>query len=43
MARMQELYEKKGYPKAWIDKRVRGIAVGQDLTGEWQERGAGSN
>ena len=42
MARMQELYEKKGYPKAWIDKRVRGIAVRQDLTGEWQERGAGT-
>ena len=24
MARMQELYEKKGYPKEWIDKRLRG-------------------
>ncbi len=32
MARMQELYEKKGYPKEWIDKRLRGIAVRQDLT-----------
>ena len=30
MARMKELYEKKGYPKAWIDKRLRGIAVRQD-------------
>jgi prophage antirepressor-like protein len=40
MARMQELYEKKGYPKAWIDKRMRGIAVRQDLTDEWKERGA---
>lgn len=39
MARMQELYEKKGYPKEWIDKRLRGIAVRQDLTGEWQDRG----
>jgi len=29
MARMQELYEKKGYPKEWIDKRLRGIAVRQ--------------
>ncbi len=27
MSRMQELYEKKGYPKEWIDKRLRGIAV----------------
>jgi len=40
MERMKLLYEKKGYPKAWIDKRMRGIAVRQDLTGEWLERGA---
>ncbi len=40
MARMQDLYEKKGYPKAWIDKRLRGIAVRQDLTDEWKNRGA---
>jgi DNA-damage-inducible protein D len=40
MARMQELYEKKGYPKEWIDKRLRGIAVRQDLTDEWKSRGA---
>jgi hypothetical protein len=40
MGRMQELYEKKGYPKEWIDKRLRGIAVRQDLTDEWQSRGA---
>lgn len=43
MARMQELYEKKGYPKEWIDKRLRGIAVRQDLTDEWKNRGANSN
>ncbi len=43
MARMKEFYEKKGYPKAWIDKRLRGIAVRQDLTDEWQTRGAGSS
>lgn len=40
MTRMQELYEKKGYPKQWIDKRLRGIAVRQDLTDEWKNRGA---
>jgi prophage antirepressor-like protein len=40
MGRMQELYEKKGYPKDWIDKRMRGIAVRLDLTDEWQNRGA---
>ncbi|OGR08431.1 MAG: hypothetical protein A2511_13185 [Deltaproteobacteria bacterium RIFOXYD12_FULL_50_9] len=40
MERMKVLYEKKGYPKEWIDKRMRGIAVRQDLTDEWQNRGA---
>ncbi len=40
MERMQVLYEKKGYPKEWIDKRMRGIAVRQDLTDEWKNRGA---
>jgi hypothetical protein len=40
MGRMQFLYEKKGYPKEWIDKRLRSIAVRQDLTDEWKTRGA---
>lgn len=39
MERMQAVYEKKGYPKEWIDKRMRGIAVRQDLTDEWKNRG----
>ena len=43
MGRMQGLYEKKGYPKEWIDKRLRGIAVRQDLTDEWKERGAATS
>jgi hypothetical protein len=43
MGRMQDLYEKKGYPKEWIDKRLRGIAVRQDLTDEWKNRGAASS
>jgi prophage antirepressor-like protein len=37
--RMKEIYEQKGYPKDWIDKRLRGIAIRQNLTDEWQERG----
>ncbi|MBW6519260.1 MAG: Bro-N domain-containing protein [ANME-2 cluster archaeon] len=37
--RMKEIYEQKGYSKSWIDKRLRGIAVRQDLTDEWQKRG----
>jgi len=38
-ARMKEIYEKKGYPKDWIDKRLRGIAIRQNLTDEWKKRG----
>lgn len=41
--RMKELYEQKGYPKEWIDKRLRGIAVRQNLTDEWKERGITEN
>ena len=38
--RVKEYYELKGYPKEWIDKRLRGIAIRQDLTDEWKNRGA---
>jgi hypothetical protein len=37
--RAKEYYELKGYPKDWIDKRIRGIAIRQDLTDEWKQRG----
>ena len=37
--RMKKTYEQKGYPKEWIDKRIRGIAIRQNLTDEWRERG----
>jgi prophage antirepressor-like protein len=40
MQRAKTLYEQKGYPKDWIDKRLRGIAVRQKLTDEWEVRGA---
>jgi len=43
MERMKELYERKGYPKEWIDKRMRGMAVRQDLTDEWMNRGANTS
>ena len=39
--RMKEIYKAKGYPQDWIDKRLRGIAIRQNLTDEWQERGIG--
>src|SRR3989338_313152 len=38
-ARMKELYKTKGYSNNWIEKRVRGIAVRQELTDEWKKRG----
>jgi len=37
--RMKLLYEQKGYSKDWIEKRLRGIAIRQDLTDEWKTRG----
>ena len=37
--RMKAIYEAKGYPKDWIDKRLRGIAIRQNMTDEWKERG----
>ena len=37
--RMKLLYEQKGYPKDWVDKRLRGIAIRQNLTDEWLNRG----
>ena len=36
--RIKEYYELKGYPKEWIDKRLRGIAIRQELTEEWKNR-----
>ena len=36
--RVKEYYELKGYPKDWIDKRLRGIVIRQDLTDEWKSR-----
>jgi len=38
-ARMKEIYKAKGYSDEWIEKRVRGIAVRQELTDEWENRG----
>lgn len=37
--RMKLLYEQKGYSKDWIDKRLRGIAIRQNLTDEWKRTG----
>ena len=37
--RMRGLYEQKGYSEDWIEKRLRGIAVRDELTDEWKKRG----
>ncbi len=39
--RAREYYEMKGYPKDWIEKRIRGIAIRQELTDEWKNRSVG--
>jgi DNA-damage-inducible protein D len=38
-ARARELYQAKGYPKEWIEKRLRSMAIRGDLTDEWKARG----
>ncbi|HWK07660.1 MAG TPA: Bro-N domain-containing protein [Puia sp.] len=37
--RMRELYKAKGYSEEWIEKRIRGVAIRDELTGEWKKRG----
>ena len=37
--RIRETYKAKGYSDEWIEKRVRGITVRDELTDEWKKRG----
>ncbi|MBI4152200.1 Bro-N domain-containing protein [Candidatus Woesearchaeota archaeon] len=37
--RMKEIYKAKGYSDSWIEKRVRGIAIRDELTDQWKNRG----
>ncbi|MEK6728006.1 MAG: Bro-N domain-containing protein [Candidatus Omnitrophota bacterium] len=37
--RTRMLYKLKGYSDNWIEKRMRGIAIREELTDEWQKRG----
>lgn len=41
--RMKQLYSEKGYPDEWIEKRVRGMAIRDELTDEWNKRGVETN
>lgn len=38
--RTRVLYKLKGYSDGWIEKRMRGIAIREELTDEWKNRGA---
>ncbi len=37
--RTRELYKLKGYPEDWIEKRMRSIAIREELTEEWKNHG----
>jgi len=37
--RTRVLYKLKGYPDSWIEKRMRGIVIREELTNEWKNRG----
>ncbi|WP_436414354.1 BRO family protein [Petrimonas sp.] len=37
--RARELYKLKGYPEDWIEKRMRSIAIREELTDEWKKHG----
>ena len=37
--RTRELYKLKGYPEDWIEKRMRSIAIREELTDEWKNSG----
>jgi len=37
--RTRELFKLKGYPDDWIEKRMRSIAIREELTEEWKNRG----
>ena len=38
--RTRMLYKLKGYSEGWIEKRMRGIVIREELTDEWKSRGA---
>ena len=41
--RTRALYKAKGYPDAWIEKRMRGIEIRETLTDEWKKREVGGD
>lgn len=41
--RTRALYKAKGYSDSWIEKRMRGIAIREELTDEWKHRDVGGD
>jgi DNA-damage-inducible protein D len=41
--RTRAIYKAKGYPEDWIEKRVRSIAIREELTDEWKNRNVGQD
>jgi hypothetical protein len=41
--RTRAIYKAKGYPDEWIEKRVRSIAIREELTDEWKNRNVGQD
>ncbi|MBF0484560.1 MAG: Bro-N domain-containing protein [Candidatus Omnitrophica bacterium] len=41
--RTRALYKAKGYSDDWIEKRMRGIAIREELTDEWKKHGVKEN
>jgi len=41
--RSRALYRAKGYTDSWIEKRMRGIAIREELTDEWKDREVGGD
>lgn len=37
--RARAIYKAKGYPDTWVERRMRGIAIREELTDEWQKHG----
>ena len=37
--RVRALYKAKGYPEDWIERRMRSIAIREELTDQWQKHG----
>jgi len=37
--RARAIYKAKGYPDDWVEKRMRSIAIREELTDEWKDRG----